>query len=54
MLIDEKYNNKTELFPSLGKCVEFFKSKGLPVTQITLIKRIKTGKVYNGYICKYV
>jgi hypothetical protein len=54
ILIDEKDSNKTELFTSLGKCVEFFKSKGLPVTQVTLIKRINTGKIYYGYICKYV
>jgi len=47
-------NGKTEFFSSLGKCVEFFKSKGLPVTQVTLVKRIKIGKIYHGYICKYV
>jgi len=53
MLVDEKDENKIELFPSLGKCVEFFKNKGLPTTQVTLVKRINTGKVYHGYICKY-
>jgi hypothetical protein len=53
MLVDEKNENKIELFPSLGKCVEFFKSKGLPTTQVTLVKRINTGKAYHGYICKY-
>lgn len=53
MLIDEKDSNKTELFPSLGKCVEYLKSKGLPATQVTLIKRINTDKAYHGYKCKY-
>jgi hypothetical protein len=54
MLIDEEDSNKTELFPSLGKCVEYLKSKGLPATQVTLIKRIETNKAYHGYKCKYV
>ena len=54
MLINEKDSNKTEVFSSLGKCVEYFKSKGLPVTQVTLIKHINTDKTYQGYICKYV
>jgi hypothetical protein len=53
MLVDEKNENKIELFPSLSKCVEFFKSKGLPTTQVTLVKRINRGKAYQGYICKY-
>lgn len=51
MLIDDL--GKIIEFSSLSKCVEFFKIKGLPVTQVTLVKRIKTGKVYHGYICKY-
>jgi Cytochrome C and Quinol oxidase polypeptide I/GIY-YIG catalytic domain len=54
MLMDEKDDKKIELFTSLGKSVEFFKNKGLPVTQVTLIKHIKTGKIYHGYICKFV
>ena len=54
MLIDEKDNNKTELFTSLGKCVEYLKSKGLPATQVTLNKRINTDKAYHGYKCKYI
>lgn len=53
ILIEEKDEKKIKLFTSLGKCVEFFKSKGLPTTQVTLVKRINTGKVYHGYICKY-
>lgn len=53
ILVDEKDENKIELFSSLGKCVEFFLSKGLPINQFTLVKRINTGKVYHGYICKY-
>lgn len=54
MLIDEKDEKKMELFTSLGKCVEFFKNKGLPVTQVTLVKRIKISKIYHDYICKFV
>jgi hypothetical protein len=54
MLIDEKDKNKIELFDSLGKCIEFLKNKGLPATQTTLVKRIKTQEIYHGYICKYI
>jgi len=54
MLIDEKDSNNTKVFTSLGKCVEYFQSKGLPVSQVTLIKCINTYKTYHGYICKYV
>uniref|UniRef100_UPI0021147477 hypothetical protein n=1 Tax=Aspergillus sclerotioniger TaxID=319627 RepID=UPI0021147477 len=53
ILINEKDSNKTELFPSLGKCVEYLRSKGLPATQVTLIKRINSDKAYHGYKCKY-
>lgn len=53
LLINEKDSNKTELFPSLGKCVEYLKSKGLPATQVTLVKRLNTDKTYHGYKCKY-
>lgn len=54
MLIDEKHSNKYELFFSLGKCVEYLRNKGLPATQVTLVKCIKTDKAYYGYKCKYV
>lgn len=54
ILIDEKDSNKTKLFTSLGKCVEYLKSKGLPATQATLIKRINTDKAYHSYKCKYI
>jgi hypothetical protein len=53
LLINEKDSNKTELFPSLGKCVEYLRSKGLPATQVTLVKRLNTNKTYYGYKCKY-
>ena len=53
ILINEKDSNKTEFFPSLGKCVEYLRSKGLPATQVTLIKCINTDKVYHSYKCKY-
>ena len=41
-------------FESLGKCVKFFSSKGLPVSQKTLVKRLNTNIVYHEYICKTV
>lgn len=51
ILIDVE--SKEEIvFESLGKCVNFFSSKGLPVSQKTLVKRINTNIVYRGYICK--
>jgi hypothetical protein len=40
------------IFESLGKCVKFFSSKGLPVSQKTLVKRLDTNIPYRGYICK--
>jgi hypothetical protein len=42
------------IFESLGKCVKFFSSKGLPVSQSTLVKRLDTNIPYRGYICKIV
>ena len=42
------------LFFSIGKCVEYLRSKSLPATQTTLVKYIDTGKSYHGYIFKYV
>ena len=53
ILINEKDSNKTEFFPSLGKCVEYLRSKGLPATRVTLIKCINTDKAYHSYKCKY-
>jgi hypothetical protein len=53
MLIDEN-NSEVLILPSLGKCVKYFKDKGLPATQTTLVKSINNNKEYNGYICKYV
>nr|QCI56433.1 hypothetical protein [Hypsizygus marmoreus] len=51
LLIDA--NNNTKLFFSLGKCIKYLRKKGLSATQ-TLVKYINTGKVYHGYIYKYV
>lgn len=42
------------IFPSLGKCIVFFKKLGFPASQVTLNKCIKEGRPYKGYICKYV
>jgi hypothetical protein len=40
------------LFESLGMCVKFFQSKGYPVSQKTIVKRLNTNITYHGYICK--
>ena len=37
---------------SLGQCVKFFSSKGFPVSQKTIVKRLDTNITYHGYICK--
>lgn len=42
------------IFESLGKCVKLFSSKGLPVSQSILVKRLDTNIPYRGYICKTV
>jgi hypothetical protein len=52
LLVDNSGN--TELFFSLGKCVEYLRNKGLPATQVTLVNRINSGKSYHGYTCKYM
>lgn len=54
LLVDVNNQNNTELFVSLGKCIEYLRNKGLPATQKTLVKYIKTGQVYHGYKCKFV
>ena len=54
---DSVYLDKEDsslLFFSIGKCVEYLRSKSLPATQTTLVKYIDTGKSYHGYIFKYV
>jgi len=40
------------LFESIGKCVKFFSSQGLPVSQSTIVKRLDTNIAYKGFICK--
>ena len=42
------------VFESLGKCVKFFLSQGLPVSHTTIVKRLDTNIPYRGYICKTV
>lgn len=42
------------IFPSLAKCIEHYRYKGLSVHEKTLTKHIKTGEAYHGYIFKYV
>ena len=41
------------IFQSLAKCVEYFKSKNIPCSQITLVKHLNTNIAYRGYFCKY-
>lgn len=41
-------------FDSLGKCVKFFSSQGLPVSHTTIVKRLDTNISYRGYICKTI
>jgi hypothetical protein len=50
LLVDENNSNNIELFFSLGKCVEYLRNKGFPASQVTLVKRINSGKAYYGYI----
>jgi len=52
LAVDE--NNNKILFFSIGKCVEFFKKKGFPISHPTLVNYINTGKAFHGYIFKYV
>lgn len=54
LLVDIKNQDNEMVFESLGKCIEYFKSKNLSASQTTLVKRIDTGISYNGYICKSV
>lgn len=42
------------VFESLGRCVKFFSSQGLPVSQTTIVKRLDTNISYRGYICKTI
>lgn len=42
------------ILPSLGKCIEYFHSKGLSCSQTTLVKYINLKKPYKGYLCEYV
>jgi hypothetical protein len=50
----ENSKNKFKLFFSIGKCVEYLRSKGLTANHTTLVKYIDTNKNYHGYIFKYV
>lgn len=45
-------SKKEIFFESIGKCVEFFKDKGLPVSQQSIVKRLDTSISYRGYLCR--
>ena len=53
IITDVNNLENTVVLLSLGKCLEYFKSKGLSASQVTLVKHINSGKAYNGYLCKY-
>lgn len=50
VLVDIK-TKEQQLFYSLGKCVDFLKSKGFKADQRTLVKRLDSKLVYHGYKC---
>jgi hypothetical protein len=53
LVASEKGNSSQErLFFSIGKCIEYLRSKGNPATHTRLIRYIDTGKTYYGYIFK--
>ena len=54
LLVEINANNNSKLFLSIGKCVQYLKSKGLPANQSTLVRHINLGKAYHGYKCKFV
>jgi len=54
LLTNVKDPNNSITLSSLGKCVEYFQSKGLSAHQTTLVRQINSGKAYHGYICKFV
>ena len=52
MLLINIESREEIVLESLGKCVKFFSSKGFPVSQKTIVKRLDTNISYHGYICK--
>ncbi len=54
LLIDPNNNLNNKEFLSLGKCVDYLRGLGLPVTQQTLIKYVNTGKLYKRFIFEYL
>jgi len=46
--------NNSIIVPSVDKCIEYLRNKGLVANRITFIKYINIGKPYKGYLCKYV
>jgi hypothetical protein len=48
-------SHDVKLFYGIRPCIKFLSvNKGFPSTRETLIKNIKAGKVYHGYLCKFV
>gem|GEM_PF-1874004 len=54
VITDINDTNNIVILPSLDKCLEYLRNKGLIANRITLIKYINLGKPYKGYLCKYI
>ena len=54
LFIDPNNSLNNKEFVSLGKCVEYLRGLGFPVTQQTLTKYVNTGKLYKGFIYEYL
>ena len=54
ILLTDVLSKEELLFESLGKCINFLKSKGFSASQKTLVKCLNTDLSYKGYICKTV
>lgn len=54
LITDINDTNNSIIVPSVDKCIEYLRNKGLVANRITFIKYINIGKPYKGYLCKYV
>lgn len=54
VLIIDIESKEEILFESLGKCINYFKGKNIPVSQQTMVKYLNTNIAYCGYIFKSV
>jgi len=54
LITDINDTNNSIIVPSVDKCIEYLRNRGLVANRITFIKYINIGKPYKGYLCKYV